>query len=421
MTFDDVRRRAVELGSIIGGGSRKADWRAIDRALRKIAKSEARFDEEKGRLLLAARDAAVHVQLGYATFPEYVERVFGYGPREVRDRVRVAEALVELPLLTDALASGQLPYTAVRELVRVAKSRNEEAWLHRVKGRTVREIETMVSGHKQGDMPDDPIDPELRTFALRFDLSPEHLALFRDARREVVDKAGHELTDEEVFAAMCRAALTHGPASEKPTKPPYQVLVSVCQRCERGWQEGAGEQIEVGRAVVAQARCDAEIVRQTETGTSSVSRTIPKSIYRLVMRRDHHRCVVPGCRNSEHLQVHHLQYRSRGGDNHPDNLAVLCSGHHAALHDGRLVIAGKPGALQFTHDDGRPWGTPPQEPERRPRPPFMEELKLGLRGLGLKSAAVTVAIERAATQVGHEEPIEVWLREALRGYHSGTS
>ena len=411
--FEETRVSVVGATAFGIDGARPPDWRAIDRALRRIARSESRLDEEKGRLLLAARDAAVHVQLGCATFAEYVERLFGYGPREVRERVRVAEALRELPKLTAAFAAGGLPFGAVRELVRVTKPATEEAWLAKVEGRTVREIESLVSGHKQGDLPDDPADPDLRTFALRFELHAEHLALFRDARRAVVDDAGHELTDEEVLAAMCRAALSRGPATAAPTKPPYQVFVTLCEHCDRGWQEGAGEQLAVGPAVIEQARCDAEVVRRTGTG-SSTSRTIPKAVWRLVMLRDHHRCVVPGCRNSEHLEVHHLQYRSRGGDNHPDNLAVLCAGHHAALHEGRLVISGKPGSLRFAHEDGRRWGTAP--PEAVEAPAIVDDLRAALRGLGLKAVDVQAAIARAATHVGHDAPIEAWLREALRGY-----
>ena len=199
-------------------------------------------------------------------------------------------------------------------------------------------------------------------------------------------KAGNELSDEEVLAAMCRAALAHGPdTGTSAGQPPYQLFVTVCEQCERGWQEGAGELVEVGPAIVAQASCDADVIRRTADGRSSKSRTIPKSVYRLVMRRDHHRCIVPGCRNSEHLEVHHLVHRAWGGDNHPDNLAVLCAGHHAALHDGRLVIRGKPGAFRFEHDDGRAWGTPPPEPlpKANPRPSSasVDALRLGLRGL----------------------------------------
>jgi hypothetical protein len=46
--------------------------------------------------------------------------VLGYAPRTAQQRMQVARALETLPVLTDALATGALSYSAVRELVRVA-------------------------------------------------------------------------------------------------------------------------------------------------------------------------------------------------------------------------------------------------------------------------------------------------------------
>ena len=48
-------------------------------------------------LLLVARAAEVHVQLGYGSFLEYMERVLDYAPRTALERIRVAEALPGMP------------------------------------------------------------------------------------------------------------------------------------------------------------------------------------------------------------------------------------------------------------------------------------------------------------------------------------
>ncbi len=41
--------------------------------------------------------------------------------------------------------------------------------------------------------------------------------------------------------------------------------------------------------------------------------------------RDGWRCRVPGCSSRRNMQVHHVIYRSHGGGNEDDNLAVLCA------------------------------------------------------------------------------------------------
>jgi len=57
--------------------------------------------------------------------------------------------------------------------------------------------------------------------------------------------------------------------------------------------------------------------------------------------RDGWRCRVPGCSSRRNLQVHHLIYRSHGGGNEDDNLAVLCATHHLqGIHSGRLRCRG---------------------------------------------------------------------------------
>ena len=65
-------------------------WREIHRRVVRVAGAKAALDEEQGRLMLEALRADVHSHLGYATFIEYVERLFGLGPRETEERLRVA-------------------------------------------------------------------------------------------------------------------------------------------------------------------------------------------------------------------------------------------------------------------------------------------------------------------------------------------
>ncbi len=60
-----------------------------------------------------------------------------------------------------------------------------------------------------------------------------------------------------------------------------------------------------------------------------------------VLSRDGHQCQAKqkGCVSK--LEVHHIQYRSHGGSDAPDNLMTLCAKHHKALHDGKFKLAVK--------------------------------------------------------------------------------
>ena len=60
-----------------------------------------------------------------------------------------------------------------------------------------------------------------------------------------------------------------------------------------------------------------------------------------IFERDGWRCRVPGCSSRRNLHAHHVIYRSHGGCDDDDNLAVLCATHHQqGIHAGRLRCHG---------------------------------------------------------------------------------
>src|SRR3954469_20153756 len=102
----------------------QSEWVVAHEALSRLAKERAAADAEEGGWLLAALRSAAHVHLGFGSFGEYVERMFGHKPRSTQERLRVAEALEQLPLMIRALELGTLHWCAVRELTRVAVPEN---------------------------------------------------------------------------------------------------------------------------------------------------------------------------------------------------------------------------------------------------------------------------------------------------------
>ncbi len=58
-----------------------------------------------------------------------------------------------------------------------------------------------------------------------------------------------------------------------------------------------------------------------------------------VRKRDHGKCVVPGCKEAS-AHLHHIVYRSKGGKWKAENICSLCVAHHALVHAGRITITG---------------------------------------------------------------------------------
>ena len=117
-----------------------------------------------------------------------------------------------------------------------------------------------------------------------------------------------------------------------------------------------------------------------------VTSEIPVAVRRQVERRDRGRCVVPGCRSSRYLQVHHIVPRAHGGAHAARNLCLLCTAHHRAVHDARLQITGEAPALTFAHDDGRAYGTPSSLESDQ-----VTETQIALRTLGFSREEAAAA------------------------------
>src|SRR4051812_17957386 len=168
-------------------------WQAVHEALTRLARTRAGLDFEEGEKLRAAERARVHERLGYGSFVEYIERLFGYSPRLTLEKLRVAQALDGLPQLAAALREGSVSWWSVRELTRVATPATERDWLEASRARTVREIEKLVSGHGPGDLPGDARDWRAQRHVLRFEVCGEVLASFREAQAMLRRDAGGPL------------------------------------------------------------------------------------------------------------------------------------------------------------------------------------------------------------------------------------
>jgi hypothetical protein len=190
---------------------------ATDRRLREYAHQRARLDAAESFDLARAERLRIHIYFGCATLMEYLERRVGYSAHAARERIRVARSLAALPVTAAELAKGNLSFSTVRELSRVATPDTEASWVDRAKFKTCREVEEMVAGRAPGDTPDDPAKPELRMKDLRLSLPPQLHALWREARKKLAEDGGAEgVSDQLLFEALCRNFLNTGTGAEGP-------------------------------------------------------------------------------------------------------------------------------------------------------------------------------------------------------------
>ncbi|HMG57280.1 MAG TPA: HNH endonuclease [Kofleriaceae bacterium] len=391
----------------------RLDWRTVDRELRSIAKQRCALDASEARWLREAEKLQIWKHLGMVSSLDYLERVLGYTPHAARERLRVANALGELPAIGEAFALGELPFSAVRELTRVATANTDAEWRDAAIGKSVHEIEQAVAGRTRGSLPDDPPDPAVRTQVVRFELRPDTYARLRQARAALADEHGRHLDDDELVAVLCDAALGRAEAAtDAHGRARYQIAMTVCERCHQGWQHGAGAELPVDAASVDQALCDAQHIGSIDGDRPArAHQDVPPATVRLVWRRDGGRCQTEGCRSTRNLEIHHIVHREDGGSHEPSNLTIRCGACHRAHHAGRLTITGTaPDRIVTRRRDER---------ESQPTSRLEDEIlrvqaREALVGLGWKAALARAAVEAAASHVGPGATIDAWVRGALR-------
>ncbi|HXU89519.1 MAG TPA: DUF222 domain-containing protein [Methylomirabilota bacterium] len=348
-----------------------------------IAELAAHLTAATARLLELIRefDARGGWGNGFRSCAEWLTWRIGLAPNAAREHVRVARALGSLPRLAAALGRGELSYSKVRALTRVASSDTEERLLTVGKAGTAAHVEQIVRAWRYVDRKAEVRETSERhrvralhvyqdengMVIVRARLEPEAgailmqaLAAARDAvyqqgrrsRTTVNDVSAETPTvglgneppewgqlQADAFALIAETALHHGmdpgAAGER-----YQVVVHV-DAAVLANTDAPGQAVVEGARVSAETSqrlaCDASRVVMRHDSSGNVTevgartRTIPPALRRALLHRDQG-CRFPGC-GSRFGQGHHIRHWVHGGPTTLSNLATLCRRHHRAVHE----------------------------------------------------------------------------------------
>ncbi len=345
----------------------------------RIAAAECRFV-----LMVAEIDRrGIWAAQGASTCAHWLSWRCGLSLGVGREHVRVGRALAELPAVRQAFARGELSYSKVRAITRVATPAIEEALVEMAGYATASQLETIVGAFRQAAADEGAVALERHRgrylhhytdadgmVVLKARLSPEDgatvLAAIEGVRHELDDDAGRQAgatarvpaetrdpdprAADEPFAASCadalvaiceshqaatpRRAFASGPRASVVVHTDRQVLADAgAEGCAH--IEGVGA---ISAHTVQRLACDAAVsgLSFEPDGTAipeGRSRQIPDSVRRAVLTRDGG-CRWPGCDRHRYVDVHHVVFVSRGGRTRPTNLATLCRAHHRLVHEG---------------------------------------------------------------------------------------
>jgi hypothetical protein len=319
--------------------------------------------------------------------------------RSAREHVRVARRLTELPLIHEHFASGELSYSKVRALTRVAEPDTEEDLIELARHATASQLERIVRGLRHvttADAEEQQFNRYLVTWweddgslSVHGRLPAEDGAAFLaalDAAHDRLREQGDDPSQTSDVEGGSAEPLTRGGSAEPP-RPARHTHADALVELARG---GAGYDVTVHvdaevltRDAHGQVRidggpslapetarrlaCDSSLIPIIERQGEALSvgrktRAVPPAIRRAVEARDGV-CRFPGCEHRRFLDTHHIVHWAHGGETDKSNLILLCRHHHRLAHEGQVRVSGDADLrVHFRLRDGTTLRSSPPEP-----------------------------------------------------------
>jgi len=329
----------------------------------------------------------------------------GIGMNAAREKVRVAHALIQLPLISASFATGELSFSKVRAVTRVADPENEKELLELARYATAAQVEKLVRAYRGVERRAERERAAMQhasrelnyyydedgSLVIRARLPAEEGAVVLQALNAAMDARSAEQKEMEsddvtavtseppdsfsqrradALTTLAETTLLHGSTSLSVAER-YQVVVHVTAetlaadepgRCEL--EDGQVLALDTARRIA----CDSSLLRITQDDAGNPldigrkTRAVPPALRRALQARDGG-CRFPGCSHHRFVDAHHIRHWANGGDTSIDNLVLLCRHHHRLVHEGGFGLERTAdGRIHFSRSDGRHIEEHPQLP-----------------------------------------------------------
>jgi hypothetical protein len=290
--------------------------------------------------------------------------------------IHAAHTLEDLPMISEALTSGELGIDKVVELARFATAETQAGlvrWAKRVSPGAVRHRGDLAARASIAEVQDAHharflswwYSPDGHRFGLEAELPAAQGAIVARALERIAEQIP-AMPDEadpyfararraDALVALCSARLGTDPDQDRAT-------VVIHTQLDALHAGAGGSEIEGGPPVhpetVRRALCNARVQTVVEDGSGTVvglgrmAREPSGWMMRQIRYRDRE-CRFPGCGARRFTQAHHLVWWRHGGRTDLDNLVLICSFHHRLVHEhGWSVRRDADGTIRWFLPDG---------------------------------------------------------------------
>jgi uncharacterized protein DUF222/HNH endonuclease len=323
---------------------------------------------------------------GARDFPHWLCMRYGISDWKARRWIAAAHALEELPLLSEAFASGELGIDKVVKLTRFATPETEDRlirWAQGVSCGCIRHKGDLAVRSSREEVTDVDKSRSLswwyfdegRRFGLEAELPAAQGAVVARALERLADRVPAmpgEKEDWHVEARRADALVAMASARIAADSDPDRSTVVIHARLDMAEHELGSCEVEGGPVIhpetVRRLLCNGRVQSVIEDDTGQpirlgrISREPPDWMVRQLRYRDRE-CRFPGCGARRFTQAHHIVWWEQGGRTELDNLVLVCSFHHKLVHEyGWSLRRDTDGTVEWFHPDGTRYRVGPAPP-----------------------------------------------------------
>ncbi len=289
-------------------------------------------------------------QLGYSCTAHYARTNFNISKSKIYELLQAGRCLRKFTEIDHRFWKGELSWSQVRLIVRIAESATEKAWIKKAIECNLKDLALAVKHARPGEAPKDKscgLPESLPPIQLSFDASS--LEVWETAKRGLQEELGEGVNDLQL-ATLLAEAYVQGKLSDKKSQSVYAVVVTKCSTCKEATVLTDDGRAPVDEKALERVLCDAEVIdlteeTQVEDSEREIDRATPEWMRDRVLARDSNRCKC--CGRTRSLNAHHIHFRGKGGRTTLSNLISLCATCHSHVHEGFLTVKGDAGSPMF--------------------------------------------------------------------------
>jgi hypothetical protein len=329
-------------------------------------------------LVYRAKQRGEHLLAGQ-TACGWTAQTCGLTPNVASDRLCVGKHLEAMPLVAEALSTGEIGYQATSVICHFRENLREdlrelcyeEQWIGHAKQLTVKNLHWLAE-HVRYMLDPDSFDHGIEEdYEKRFLSISESSGMFHisgvldreggSALKTAIESlskrigTGDERTPKQrradALVEVAHHAMNQGTLPRRNGVRPHITVHTTVEGLKRELGASASELqngMPISSKTVQRLACDGTLARVLKAESQVVdvgraTRAVSPAQWRGLKAR-HRTCAAPGCdRPINWTSPHHIEFWSRGGKTNLSDLLPLCYFHHRLVHEGgwQVVRVGK--------------------------------------------------------------------------------